>query len=171
MKSIYLFCSLFLLYTGIFAQEGFKLGIHASLPVGENNDLVGLVAGIDTGYMFALGEVIDMGVATGFINGFPEKFHTETVLRDLPHVQFIPLAGSFRIWLSNSFSFGGDGGMAIGINEGNDGGLYYKPVIGYLLGAQTEVSISYTGIEVDGGEWTTVNLGFLYTFPTSRFTR
>lgn len=43
-------------FGAIQAQQGFKLGIHGSLPVaGDANDAVNLVAGIDTGYMFALG--------------------------------------------------------------------------------------------------------------------
>ncbi|WP_445382840.1 hypothetical protein [Robiginitalea sp. IMCC43444] len=166
MKKLFFCLTFVLLTTSLFAQQGFKLGIHGALPMSsEANDAVSLVAGLDAGYMHALGEVVDVGVATGFINGFPEKFDNQVVGVDLPNVQFLPLAASFRIWLSNSFSFGADGGYALGINEGNDGGLYYRPIIGYLMGAQTEVNISYVGIEVDGSPWATVNLGILYTFP------
>ncbi|EAR14314.1 hypothetical protein RB2501_02780 [Robiginitalea biformata HTCC2501] len=157
-----------ILFLGIVAtatsQQGFKIGAHGSLPVtSEVNDVVSLAVGVDAGYLAALGEVVDLGAMVGFINGFPEKFDSGGA--DLPSVQFLPLAGSLRIWLSNSFSFGGDAGYALGLNDGNDGGLYYKPVIGFLMGAQTEVNLSYTGIETDGSPWATVNLGFLYTFP------
>ncbi len=147
-----------------FGQQGFKIGAHASLPVtSEVNDVVSLSVGADIGYLFALGEVVDLGAMAGFINGFPEKFDNGGV--DLPNVNFLPLAASVRFWLSNSFSFGGDAGYAIGLNDGNEGGLYYKPIIGYLMGAQTEVNFSYTGIQVDNAPWGTVNIGFLYTFP------
>ena len=149
----------------ITAQEGFKLGVHGCVPVGDNQEFVSLAAGVDAGYMHALGEMLDLGVAIGFINGFPENYDQEPGAPDLPHVQFIPLAGSIRFWPSNSLSIGGDAGTALGINDGNEGGFYYKPTIGYLLGAQTEVSLSYTGIQVEDAEWATVNLGFLYTFP------
>lgn len=148
------------------AQKGFKLGLHGSLPLGDNNKIVSLGVGLDVGYMYPLGEVVDLGIMTGFINGFPETFHDEIVLNDLPNVQFVPLAVSARIWPSNSFSFGGEIGNAFGINEGNEGGLYYKPIIGFLFGAQTEINISYTNVIMDGEDWTTVNLGVLYTFPT-----
>ena len=164
----YLITSLFLIFlsTSIYAQQGFKLGLNGALPMSsEANDVVSLVVGLDAGYMHALGEVVDVGVATGFINGFPEKFDNQVVGVDLPNVQFLPMAASFRIWLSNSFSFGADAGYALGINDGNDGGLYYRPLIGYLMGAQTEVNISYVGIDVEGLPWATVNLGILYTFP------
>ncbi len=149
----------------LWAQQGFKIGIHGAVPVGDNKDFVSLAAGVDAGYMHALGEVVDVGAMVGFINGFPEKYNQEIGAPDLPHVQFVPLAASLRLWPSNSLSVGGDAGVALGINDGNDGGFYYKPTVGYLVGAQTEVSLSYVGIELDGGSWATVNLGILYTFP------
>ncbi|MEJ2583655.1 MAG: hypothetical protein P8Z38_00985 [Robiginitalea sp.] len=160
----YVFILLFLISAGLHAQQGFKIGLNGGLPVSQEvNDIVSLVVGADVGYHYALGEVVDAGFMTGFINGFPEKFDSGGA--DLPHVQFLPLAASFRIWPSNSFSFGGDVGYALGLNDGNDGGFYYKPLVGYLMGAQTEVSLSYTGIAVDELSWATVNLGVIYTFP------
>ena len=159
-----LIASMFLWIAGTQAQQGFKVGLHGGIPINqEGNDAVSLVAGVDTGYLFALGEVVDAGIMTGFINGFPEKFDSGGA--DLPHIQFLPLAGSFRIWPSRSFSFGADLGYGIGINDGNQGGFYYKPIIGYLMGAQTEVNFSYTGIETESLPWATVQLGILYTFP------
>jgi hypothetical protein len=151
------------------AQQGFKIGFHGSLPVGDNQEITSLALGVETGYMFALGEVVDLGATIGFINGFPEKYNQEPGVPDLPHVQFLPIAASVRIWPSNSLSFGGEVGTALGINDGNDGGFYYRPTLGYLLGAQTEINLSYTGISIDNGEWATINLGILYTFPQDRF--
>ncbi len=155
---------LLLIGAGLQAQQGFKIGLNGGIPIRQEvNDIVSLVAGADVGYHRALGEVVDAGIMTGFINGFPEKFDSGGA--DLPHVQFIPLAASFRIWPSNSFSLGGDAGYAFGLNDGNGGGFYYKPLVGYLMGARTELSLSYTGIATDGLSWSTVNLGVLYTFP------
>lgn len=151
------------------AQQGFKLGGHVSLPVtGDANNAASLAVGIDTGYLFALGEIVDLGAMVGYIHGFPEKYGNEGA--DLPSIQFLPLAAGVRIWPSNSFSLGAEGGYAVGLNDGNEGGLYYKPILGYLMGAQTEISLSYTGIAVDGFDWATVNFGILYTFP-GRFRR
>ena len=149
---------------GLYAQEGFKIGIQGGLPFDDFNDEVGVVVGIDVGHMWALGEVVDLGICTGYIHGFHETFQTNIVRTDLPDVQFIPVAGSIRIWPSNSFSFGVEGGQAFGINKGNDGGLYYRPLIGYLMAANTELNFSYTTVKLEGRSWTTVNLGVLYTF-------
>ena len=164
MRPIYLALLALILAANLHAQQGFKLGVHGSLPVtSDANDAVSLAIGADTGYMFALGEVVDLGAMVSFIHGFPEKYDNGGA--DLPNIQFLPLAASVRIWPSNSFSLGVDGGYAVGLNDGNDGGLYYKPILGYLMGTQTEISLSYTGIAVDGFDWATVNFGILYTFP------
>lgn len=168
MKRILILITLMACYGPLSAQQGFKLGVQGSLPVNsETNNTVSLAVGVNAGYMFALGEVVDFGPMVGFINGFPEKFDNGGI--DLPHVQFAPLAASVRIWPSNSVTFGLDGGYALGLNDGNDGGFYYKPILGFLFGPQTELSISYTGIETDTASWATVNFGILYTFPENRF--
>ena len=150
------------------AQEGFKLGIQGGLPLGDFNDEVSLFVGADVGYMWALGRLMDLGVTAGFIHGFAETFQDQTVSVDLPNVQFLPLAASIRIWPSNSFSLGVNAGTALGINDGNDGGFYYRPIIGFLLGPQTELNLSYTGIQLDERTWNSANLGVIYTFPTGR---
>lgn len=153
-----------LIGTGLFAQQGFKVGIQGGLPSNDFNDEVALSAGLDKGYMHALAEVVDAGLMAGFIYGFHETFHTDVVLQNLPDVQFMPVAASVRIWPSNSLSFGMEGGYAIGINKGNDGGLYYRPVVGYLVSAGAEINLSYVTINLDSRTWNTLNFGVLYTF-------
>lgn len=166
MRNRFIVICFALLSGSLFAQEGFKLGIQGGLPL--ENDAVSLSVGLDTGYMYALGEVVDVGIMTGFIYGFAETFQSDVVVADLPDIQFLPIAAGIRIWPSNSFSIGGEIGQAVGINDGNDGGLYYRPVIGYMMGAKTEVNLSYTGIQLDGDSWTSVNFGIMYTFTSKR---
>ncbi len=168
MKKLILVLTCAFLGMGLQAQEGFKLGIHGGLPIDDFNDNVSLMLGFDTGYMYALGEVVDLGVMTGFIHGFAEKFDSDTIVAGLPNMQFIPMAASIRVWPSNSISLGVDGGYALGINEGNDGGLYYKPILGYLMGPYTEVNFSYTTVDMDDVKWNSLNIGILYTFPSKR---
>jgi hypothetical protein len=167
MKNILRTIVLLFFCTGMFAQEGIKIGLQGSFPFDDFSDAVVLSVALDVGYMHALGEVVDAGIMTGFINGFPDTFQSDIITADRPHVQFVPLAASVRVWPSNSFSFGGDVGQAFGINEGNDGGLYYRPTIGYLFGTNTEINLSYTGIKLDGATWTTVNVGILHTIQIS----
>ena len=148
------------------AQEGLKIGIQGGLPLGDFDRQVSLVLAADLGYMWALGEVVDLGPAVGFINGFTDNFN-EDLGADLPNVQFLPLAASIRVWPSNNFSFGIDGGYAVGINSGNNGGLYGRPIIGYLLGAQSEINLSYTHVSLEDVNWGSVTLGLLFTIKVS----
>ena len=157
--------------TTLSAQEGFKIGAQAGLPLGDYNDLVGVVIGADIGYMWAPNKIFDLGMKAGIIHGFAERFTSETVTVKLPSIQFAPLAASVRIWPSRSFSIGGDIGQAFGLNEGNDGGLYYRPQIGFQTGAQSELNISYTAIQNGDDTWSTVTVGFVYTFLSARHFR
>jgi len=146
------------------AQEGFKIGLQAALPYNDFNDEVAIVVGLDTGYSWALGETIDVGVTVGFIYGFHETFQSTAIPVDLPDIQFVPIGASVRIWPSNSFSFGIEGGPAFGLNDGNEGGLYYRPMLGYLFNANAEVNFSHRAIILDNRSWTTFAIGLLYTF-------
>ncbi|NJB71074.1 hypothetical protein GGR42_001536 [Saonia flava] len=166
MKNIRLAFALFFLGVGIHAQEGFKLGFQAGLPFNDFNNEVSVVVALDVGYVWTPAEFLDLGIMTGFVNGFSESFHSDVVLTDLPNVQFIPVAGSVRVWPSNSFSLGIEAGQALGINKDNEGGLYLRPLMGYLMGPKTEVNVSYTTIQLDNKSWSTVTLGLLYTFKS-----
>tara|TARA_R110000796_G_scaffold37722_4_gene95345 strand:+ start:250797 stop:251309 length:513 start_codon:yes stop_codon:yes gene_type:complete len=168
MKKIVLTFAITFFGIGLYAQEGLKLGIQGGLPFDDFNDEIGVVVGADLGYMWALGEVVDLGIMTGYIYGFPEKFETENPLIDLPSIQFMPISASLRVWTSNSFSFGVNAGQAIGLNDGNDGGFYYRPQIGYLMGPFTEFNISYTSIKIENRSWTTVTIGILHTFELKK---
>lgn len=152
--------------TVLVAQEGFKIGFQGGIPIGDFDDQISLVVAADVGYMWALGEVVDLGPASGYIIGFTDKFDDDSPLADLPNVQFVPAAASLRIWPSNSFSLGADGGYAIGINDGNDGGLYIRPVIGFLFSAFTELNISYTNVSLDGASYSSATVGLLFTIPS-----
>ena len=163
--AVFLFC---LIGMGLYGQRGMKIGIHGGLPLNDFEEEASIMLGLDAGYRFALGEVVDFGVMTGYIHAFPEKYHLDYG-ENLPSIQFVSLAGSVRIWASNSFSVGGDIGKAIGISEGNKGGFYYRPAIGYLMGAQTEVNISYTGISLEEKSWKTLSFGIVYTIDFKKY--
>ncbi len=166
MKNLLASVFFLMLSSGLMAQEGLKIGIQGGIPLGDFDDQLSLVVAADIGYMWALGEVVDLGPASGYIIGFTDKFDDDSPLADLPNVQFVPAAASLRIWPTNSFSLGADGGYAIGINDGNDGGLYVRPVIGFLFSAFTELNLSYTNVSLDGASYSSATVGLLFTIPS-----
>ncbi len=156
----------FFLASTLQAQEGIRLGIQGGIPSGDFDEQISLMVGADVGYMWVLGEYFDLGLAAGYIHGFADNFDLESVTDERTDVQFLPLAGAIRFWPARKISIGGNVGQAIGINDGNDGGFYYRPMIGYMFNQTTEINVSYTSIDLDVATWNTISVGFVLTIQT-----
>ena len=163
MRKLVVILALMAVSFGINAQEGAKAGINIALPVGDAGDVSGFSVGVDLLYHWAVSDEFNAGVATGFTNAFGKSVDVGGLGSiDVPDVQFIPVAGSARYNASEEFSVGADLGYAIGLNDGNDGGFYYRPVVGYGVSDNVELNLSYTGISLDGATWSTIALGVLF---------
>lgn len=161
MKKILVFGCMLVLGVSLQAQEGMNLGINLGLPVGDASDFSSFSLGVDANYLWNVSESVDVGVATGFTNAFGKTFEILGQDFDGEDVQFIPIAAAGRFHVTDKFRAGADIGYAIGINDGNDGGFYYRPILAYGLSESMEVNFSYTGISLDGATWSTINLGFM----------
>ncbi len=76
---------------------------------------------------------------------------------------FIPLAAAGRFMASDKFTVGLDLGYGIGISpDGNDGGFYYRPMVGYSVGDNMMVQATYSGISVEGGTFANMALGIVF---------
>jgi hypothetical protein len=162
MKKSVFFIFLSILAVQVYAQEGLKAGINLGLPVGDAGDVSGFSIGLDAMYHWEVSEAFNAGIATGFTNAFGKTIDTGIGSFEVEDVQFLPIAASGRFMPSEAFSVGLDLGYAIGISDGNDGGLYYRPIVGYAVTTGTELNLSYTGISLDGATWSTINLGVLF---------
>ena len=159
MKRILVVAVLALFGFSVHAQEGFKAGANIGLPVGDASDWSDFSIGLDVAHHWEVADSFSAGVAAGFTNAVTKKIAGVKI----DDVQFLPIAASGRFAAGEDFSLGADIGYAIGINEGNDGGFYYRPIVGYKVGWDMEINLSYTGISMDEGSWNTVNLGVLFT--------
>jgi hypothetical protein len=164
MKKVLILAVLMLGAVGLHAQEGFRAGINVALPVGDAADVSGFSLGLDVNYLWEVADSFDVGVAAGFTNAFGKKIDTGIGTVQIEDVQFLPLAAAGRFEASDKIRLGADLGYAIGISDGNDGGFYYRPIVGYGLSDIMELNLSYTGISLDGGTWSTIALGFLFAF-------
>lgn len=169
MKKNIITLALLFLGIGMQAQVGFKLGVHGGLPLNDFNDEISMYVGVDLGYMWNINETIDLGVTTSYVHGIAETYHSDVVLTDLTDIQFIPVAASVRLWPSNSFSLGVEVGQAFGLSDAyKEDGLYYRPIIGFLFGTNTEINVSYSAIQLENKTWNTVGIGFLHSFNEHR---
>jgi hypothetical protein len=62
MKKIIIVSALFFLASMSYAQEGLKFGIQGGLPFNDFNKDIRVVLGANVGYMWALGEVVNLGI-------------------------------------------------------------------------------------------------------------
>lgn len=164
MKKIILVAVVALFGFTMNAQDAqFKVGINGALPIGDAGDAYTFSVGLDVAYLWNVSEKFDAGVATGFTNAFGDEISGSILgipfTADVEDAQFIPIAGAARYNVSSDFFLGADVGYAVGINDGNDGGFYYRPKVGYNFSEKISVNFSYTGIALDGGSFDTIGLG------------
>lgn len=141
--------------TSVSAQE-FNLGVNLGLPLGDIKDAYTLNIGVEANYLWQVSDQFDAGISAGYshylgdsVGGF-----------DIDDAGFLPIAAAGRLNLSEDFTIGLDLGYAIGISpSGNDGGFYYAPKLQYGVGESFDIVLAYKGISVDGGTFSSLNLG------------
>ncbi len=148
-------------------RTNFRAGLNAGILTGEDSDLYSFSLGIDIVYVWGLSKEIDLGFATGFNNAFGEDETISdggtTIGTEFANLQYVPAAAALRVYPSYGFKLGGDIGYAIGVSDGFEGGLYYKPMIGVDINRTTELNVSYAAISNDG-TYSAVMLGVLFLF-------
>lgn len=149
MKKVLLFTAVFVLgLTQTYAQENFKFGGNIGIPVGDA-DVYDLNYGADFAYFFEVSEGFKVGPMLGYTGYSVEG----------ENISFLPIAATGRYQFSdNAFFLGADLGYALGLEDGVDGGFFYRPKVGYDFGLLGVIA-SYSGISVDGGTFSSVNLG------------
>jgi len=142
-------------------RTNFRAGINAGMVIGDFSEAYSFALGLDVYHHWGVSREIDLGIATGFSNAFGE---TEGENK-FDNAQFIPVAGSLRIYPTSGFKIGGDVGYAVGIDTGNEGGFYYRPSIGIdMNGGTQEFNISYFAVSGDDATYASVLAGFLILF-------
>lgn len=141
-----------------YSQEGnLTIGINGGIPVGDMEEFTNFNLGADVAYRFGLGEQFELGGLVGYSHFFGDSGEEGDLSWEVDDIQFLPLAASAR-FKAGAFLAGADLGYAVGINEGNDGGFYYRPHVGYTFG-NLGVIASYSGISIEDVTVSSVNLG------------
>lgn len=158
MKKVLLSAVALLAFGFANAQEGkFKAGAHVGLPMGDIKDTYSLNIGLDASYTWAITDKFDAGIGSGY------TLYTgkESFIED---ASFVPVYGTAQYLLTENIFLGADLGYAIGVApSGIDGGFLYQPKVGFQI-SEFSVFAGYKGISVDGGTYSSLNLGFNYRF-------
>lgn len=156
-KLLFIIAIVVLSITSVNAQT-FKIGASAGVAASDAGDISDWALGVDAYYYFTdVDAIVEIGVNAGFRN----FFMSDDAFED---GQFLPLAAAARLKLFGILSGGVDLGYALGINDGNDGGFYYKPVVGIDIADTIELTASFESISNDGVTWGNINVGILFEF-------
>lgn len=137
------------------ANAQFSIGGGLGLPTGDAGDVTTISFNLDVAYMFEVSEKADLGFTAGYLYYSGDD--------PFPNWSFLPIAGAARFDLGGSFSAGADIGYAIGLDPaGNDGGFYYRPMVGYAVGDKTTINLSYSGVSVTGATVSNIGLGVMF---------
>lgn len=148
------------LVAGSFTMNAqFSVGASVGLPVGDVESAYSLALSVDATYMFESEGDFSYGVAASYLTYLGK----DVLGVKLDNASFLPLAGALRYSASEKFSLGADIGYALGLApDGNDGGFYYRPMVGYSVGENTSLSLSYSGVSVTGGTFSSISLGVMF---------
>lgn len=142
--------------TSASAQE-IKLGVHGGVPVGDAGDYSDFLLGASVSYLWSPTGVFQVGPKIGY-----EQFFVKDEFGDTD-VSFLPIAAEGRVSLGDVIFAGLDLGYGVGLNDGNDGGFYYSPKIGFGF-MSVKVIGSYSSFSRDGGSASSVNAGVEFSF-------
>lgn len=150
------------------AQE-LRAGLNGGIPMGDAGDFYTFTFGVDVTYLFLeVSEDFQVGAATGYSTSSGDDMDLGTFAGvslgtiEIDSFDYIPLAAAGRYSLSEAFLLGVDLGYAIVMTDGADGGLYYRPMIGYNFTEDLQATLSYVGVSQDGTSFNSVNLGVNY---------
>ena len=158
------------MFFNIQAQEGFNVGGYLGVPV-DGSEYATFSIGFDANYLFEVTDRIDVGPAVNLSHSFGKKRYyinddfNEVSISD--PFQFVAIAGAGRFSINDKMTAGVDAGFAIGINDGNDGGFYFRPLFGYNIKENIQLNASIIGIAMGGGRRVYVNdnyYGYYGTF-------
>jgi hypothetical protein len=159
MKKLLLIAVLALFSSGAAYSQadmtGFRVGVNAGIPLGDVEDASSFRIGADLAYMISLMDIVQVGPMVGYSHYFGED--------GIDDFQYLPIAASGRLGLPSSLVGGFDLGYAVGLGDGNDGGLYWRPSLGFRL-FNVGLIVSYEGISDDAGDVSSLNLGVEFKF-------
>lgn len=138
------------------AQDGLNIGGYLGVPVADGSNYAKFSIGLDANYLIEIADRISVGPAVSLGHSFGKDRgyyigEGELVTTTNDPFQFVAIAGAGRFSLNDKMTFGADLGFALGINDGNDGGFYFRPMFGYNIKEKIQLNASLIGISIGGG--------------------
>ena len=144
MKKIF-FVLIVLLSVKSFSQEQLNLGVNGGITVGNLESVSTAAFGVDANYLFEIFEGLSVGPSLNFIYFLTDEVNG--VKRDA--LMYLPVGGAVRFQaIDEKFYVGADFGFAVGIApEGDNGGVFFKPLLGYKINDNIKLNLFYSGVK------------------------
>ncbi|WP_442266275.1 hypothetical protein ACSIGC_00750 [Tenacibaculum sp. ZS6-P6] len=160
MKKIFLVLIVFLSLKSFSQGEQLNLGVNGGITVGNLESISSAAFGVDANYLFEIFENFNAGPSLNFI-----YFLTNEVNGSKPDaLMYLPIGGAVRFKaLEEKFYVGADFGFAIGISpEGDNGGVFFKPMLGYKVTNNVKVNLFYAGVKKNLPTYGYAGLGLVF---------
>lgn len=145
------------------AQKGvLNGGINVGIPVGDIDDASSFALGAELNYMFPVAEGFTLGPSVQYSHFFVKDMEVGAVTIKGEDLSYLPISAAARFNITEDFIAGANIGYAVGISENNDGGFYYRPMLGYKIADNTQLNISYSDISNDGVNISQIGLGVIF---------
>ncbi|SNR15683.1 hypothetical protein [Tenacibaculum jejuense] len=145
MKKIVLIIIIAFSFKSFSQSNELNVGVNGGITVGNLESVSSGAFGVDANYLFELFNGFSAGPSLNFVyfltdevNGFkPDAF------------MYLPIGAAVRFQsLTDRFFVGADFGFAIGISpEGDNGGIFFKPMVGYDITESIKINLFYSGIK------------------------
>lgn len=140
------------------ANAQFNAGVNIGIPTGDLEPVTSFVYGAEVNYMYQVSDDFQVGPSLSFVN-FSGKSVGGISFGD---ASFLPIAAAGRFSASESFTLGADIGYGIGVNSGNNGGFYYRPMVGYNVSDSIMVQLHYSGVSSNGATAANIGAGVMF---------
>jgi len=143
-------------FSSVNAQGEFNAGVFGGIPMGDAGDFTTFSLGLDVEYLFEVSDAFSVGPSVGYNTSFLDsEFEGD-------NIAFLPVAAAGRFDISEEFRVGVDLGYAVGINDGNEGGLYFAPKLQYGVSDKIAITASYRSVSEDNGNFDIVTIGLIF---------
>lgn len=160
MKKLLLLTAIAVFGFGTMNAQSFAIQVNGALPSGDVSDGYSFGAQLSAAYLFEVAEGVQVGPSAGVFHFFGSDLEFGGMTFPVDDATFIPIGGTGRIMLGDAFLLGADLGYGLGVApDGNDGGFYYKPFVGYAVSDAIKIVAGYAGVSVDGGTFSSINAG------------
>ncbi|WP_075340886.1 hypothetical protein [Tenacibaculum agarivorans] len=164
MKKIISIITLLLCLHSFSQENELNVGVNGGVTVGNLEAVSSIAFGVEGNYLFDIFDGISVGPSLNFLYFVSKENTVDSNI-------YIPIGGAVRFnSFEEQFYVGLDLGYAIGISpEGDDGGVFFKPLLGYEVTDAFKINLFYSAVKKNSPTYSYVGLGVTYDVFSNRY--